>query len=113
MNQNVLLDIFFVVGTIAVIIAFVVYQIQQIKWLKHHGKRIVAMVTSIRQEMGRSRAGYPRDNYYVTAKWTNPRTGRTHTFWTWVMNSTPDYTNGSLVPVVIDPNNPNRYTMDL
>src|SRR5438552_18005966 len=113
MNQLMLLDVLLVVGTLAVIIAFIAYQIQKIAWLKHHGRRIVSMVTSIRHETGKTHTGYSRDNYYVTAKWTNPRTGRTYTFWTWVMNSSPDYTNGSLVPVMIDPNNPNRYTMDL
>ena len=97
-------------GTLALIIAFVSYQIQKIEWLKEHGRRIVATVTSIRHETGKTPAGIPRDNYYITAKWTNPRTGRTYTFWTWIMNYCPNYVQGSLVSLLIDPNDPRRYT---
>jgi len=100
-------------GTIALVIMFVVYQMYKISWLRSHGRQIVAIVTSIRHETGKTACGFSRDNYYVTATWTNPRTGRTHTFWTWVMNYRPEYRQGSLVPVLIDPNNPERYTLDL
>jgi len=113
MYQPVFFDVLLVAGTLACTIVFIIYQIQKIEWLKRHGRRIVAAVTSIRHETGKSPAGFSRDNYYVTAKWTNPQTGRTYTFWTWIMNHCPDYTQGSLVPVLIDPNNPNRFTMDL
>jgi hypothetical protein len=113
MNQPVFLDMLLVVATLALATAFIIYQIQKTEWLKQHGRRIVATVTSIRHETGKTPAGFSRDNYYVTAKWTNPRTGRTYTFWTWIMNRSPEYTQGSLVSVLIDPNDPKRYTMDL
>ncbi len=100
-------------GTMGLIILLVVYQIYRIRELRYHGKRIIAMVTSIQHETGKTAAGFSRDNYYVTATWTNPRTGRTYTFWTWIMNSRPSYTKGSLVPVLIDPKNPKRYTLAL
>ncbi|MHB8600772.1 MAG: DUF3592 domain-containing protein [Ktedonobacteraceae bacterium] len=99
-------------GTMGLIILLVVYQIYRSRELRYHGKRIIAMVTSIRHETGKTEAGFSRDNYYITAKWTNPRTGQTYTFWTWIMNSRPSYTKGSLVPVLIDPKNPKRYTLD-
>jgi hypothetical protein len=113
MNHPVFVDILLIVGILALTMAFIIYQIRTNKWLQCHGRRIVAMVTSIRHETGKTPAGFLRDNYYVTAKWTNPRTGRTYTFWTWIMNRCPDYTKGSLVPVLIDPNDPKRYIMDL
>jgi hypothetical protein len=100
-------------GTIALMIAFVAYQIYKIRWLRYRGSQITAKVTSIRQETGKTAWGFSRDTYSVTTTWTNPRTGRTHTFWTWVMNSRPVYTKGSLVPVLIDPNHPERYALDL
>jgi hypothetical protein len=100
-------------GAMALMIAFVLYQIYTFSSLRSHGKQIIALVTSIRHETGKTAWGISRDNYYVTAKWTNPRTGRTHTFWTWIINSRPGFANGSLVPVLIDPNNPERYTLDL
>jgi uncharacterized protein DUF3592 len=112
MNQPIFVDLLLVIGTLALVIRFVTYQMEKMEWLKRHGRRIVATVTSIRHETGKTPTGFARDNYYVTATWTHPRTGRTYTFWTWIMNRCPAYTKGSLVPVVIDPNNPRRYIMD-
>ena len=111
--QPLLLDTLLAVGTVALMISLVVYQIYKIRWLPRRGKQITAVVTSIRHETGKTAWGFSRDNYYVTATWTNPRTGRTYAFWTWVMNSRPKYSKGSLVPVMIDPNNPNRYALDI
>jgi hypothetical protein len=113
MMQPLLLDTLFALGTMALMISLVVYQIYKIRWLTGHGRQIIAMVTSIRHETGKTAWGFSRDNYYVTATWTNPRTGRTYTFWTWIMNSSPAYRKGSLVPVLIDPNNPKRYALNL
>lgn len=111
--QPLLLDPLLALSTVALMISLVVYQNYKMTWLRHHGRQIIAMVTSIQYEMGKTAWGFSRDNYYVTATWTNPRTGRTYTFWTWIMNSSPTYTKGSLVPVLIDPNNPKRYALDL
>ena len=113
MDQFVFLDTLLIVGTLALAIAFIMHQIRTNEWLQHHGRRIVATVTSIRHETGKTSAGFSRDNYYITAKWTHPQTGKTYTFWTWIMNRCPDYTKGSLVSVLIDPNNPRRYAMDV
>jgi len=113
MDRTILIAILLITGTLVLTFAFVIYQIQRIDWLRHHGKRIIAMVTSIRHETGKTSSGFSRDNYYVTATWTNPWTGKTYAFWTWVMNHQPEYTEGSLVPVLVDPANPKRYILDL
>jgi hypothetical protein len=113
MMQPLLLDTLLALGTIALMISLVVYQIHKISWLPQHGKQITAVITSIRHETGKSAWGILRDNYYVTASWTNPRTGRTYTFWTWIMNARPMYAIGSLIRVLIDPNNPKHYALDL
>jgi hypothetical protein len=105
-------DILLAAGTLVLIVAFITYQVQRIERLKQHGRRIIATITSIRHETGKS-FGLTRDNYYVTAKWTNPRTGRSYTFWTWIINSCLSYRQGDLVPVLIDPNHPERYAMVL
>ncbi|HKF37513.1 MAG TPA: DUF3592 domain-containing protein [Ktedonobacteraceae bacterium] len=107
-----LADILLVTGTLVLIVAFITYQILKIEQLKQHGRRIIATITSIRYEPGKS-FGLTRDNYYVTAKWTNPRTGSSYTFWTWIVNARLNYRQGDLVPVLIDPNHPQRYTMVL
>jgi hypothetical protein len=113
MIHPILLDTLLVLATLALISAFVVYQVYQFRWLTSHGRQISAMVISIRHETGKTAWGLSHDTYYLTARWTNPRTGRTYTFWTWIMNSNPAYMKGSLVPVLIDPKNPNRFALDL
>lgn len=113
MDHALLLDIFLIVCTLALIVAFVLHQIRTLSWLKRHGRRIVATVISIRHETGKARAGSVHEHYYVTARWTNPLTGRTYTFWTWIMDSCPGYTQGSLVSILVDPSNPKRYIMEL
>ena len=89
MIHPLLLDTLLGLATLALISAFVVYQIYQFRWFTSHGKQISAMVTSIRHETCKTAWGSSRDNYYLTATWTNPRTGRTYTFWTWIMYSNP------------------------
>jgi len=113
MRDSLLLDTLLVLATLVLISAFVAYQVYQFRWLTFHGRQISAMVTSIRQETGKTAWGFSRDHYYLTATWTNPRTGRTYTFWTWIMNSKPAYAKGSLVPVLIDPKNPKCFALNL
>jgi hypothetical protein len=113
MDQYLFLGLFLVGSILLLFVAFVLYQLRTLVWLKRHGRRIVATITSIRRETGKTSFGPPRDNYAVTAQWTNPRTGRTYTFWTWIMEGRPAYTQGSLVSILIDPGNPKRYIMEL
>ncbi len=108
-----MIQLLLALGLVILVVSLVGYQLYQMRWLAHHGKKIVAVVTSIRYETGKSSWGIARENYYITAAWTNPRTGQRYTFWTWVMNSCPSYTKGSLIPVVIDPCNPDCYTLNL
>ena len=108
-----MIQILFVVGTLTLMCAFVVYQVSQVRWLTSHGRQISAVVTLILHETSKAARGTTRDHYYLTATWTDPRTGRTYTYWTWVMNSRPSYTKDSLVPVLIDPNNPKRFALSL
>ena len=63
MNQIIFLDIFLVISVLVLMIAFITYHIQRINWLRHHGRCVVAMVTSICHETGKTGAGFLRDNY--------------------------------------------------
>lgn len=108
-----MIQLLLIAATMVLMIALVFYQVHKITWLRGHGKRITAVVTSIRHETGKTSWGFKRDNYYITAKWTNPRTGQTYSFWTWSINSCPAFVKGSLIPVLIDPNHPQRFALDL
>lgn len=113
MDQYLFLGLFLIGSTLVLFVAFVLYQLRTLVWLKRHGRRVVATITSIRRETGKASFGSSHENYAVTAQWTNPCTGRTYTFWTWIIDRCPSYTRGSLVSILIDPGNPNRYIMEL
>ena len=113
MYSTAYLDMLLVLGIVVLAIAFIAYQVREIGWLRQHGKLVTAAVTAVRHETGTTSTGFVRDNYYVTATWTSPQTGKTYTFWTWIINSCPGYMKGSLVPVRIDPGNPRRYTIEV
>jgi hypothetical protein len=112
MDTIELLDMMLVITTLALLIGFVLYQIHHIDWLKHHGRRIAALVTSIRHETGKTYAGFSHENYYVTATWADPRTGKTYTFWTWFIDTCPVIGTGNLIPILINPRHPEQYVME-
>ena len=114
MNQDIfILDFVLAFGTVALILGLVVYHAQKSDWVAHRGRRIIATITSIKRESGRSHLGWKHDNYYVTAKWTSPQTGKTYTFLTWSLDERPPYKTGNLIPVLIDPHNPKQYVMEV
>jgi hypothetical protein len=116
---------------------------QEIRWLKQHGTRVNATVLRIeeRQELQMERtrdiwlwsdtnhkwerhAGtmdrepqwqetWPT-RYYVLAEWRHPQTQETYTAESARLYVRPkQYTPGSVVSVVVDPQDPTRYYMDL
>ena len=108
-----LLDGLLSLGTVALFVSFIVTQAQRIKRLREHGQRIIALVTRVRHETGKSRLGFACDNYYLTARWTDPRSGKTTIFDTWTKDRPPTYREGDLVPVLIDPCHPERYEVEM
>ncbi len=114
MNHSILiLDLVLACATMALIVGFVVYQARNNDWIAHHGRRIIATITSIQQKSGRTRLGWKHDNYYITAQWTSPQTGKTYTFLTWMLDERPRYQTGNLIPVLINPHNPRQYVMEI
>ena len=85
--------------------------------LQHQGKRVIAIVTNVQQEREeRGPAEFPLINYcyYIEAQWTDPQTGNTYLFKSRRLASSPkEYSRGRFVQVLMDPNNPTRYTMEL
>jgi hypothetical protein len=114
MDQTVfILDFVLAFSTVALIVGFVVYQARKSDWVAHHGRRIIATITSIQQKSGRTRLGWQHDNYYITAQWTSLQTGKTYTFLTWALDERPCYQTGNLIPVMINPHNPRQYVMEI
>jgi hypothetical protein len=85
-------------------------------FLQKKGKRVVAIVTSIRQDVEeRGPAEYPHINYcyYIEAEWTDSYTGETYRFRSKRLNSRPIEEPGAFLSVIIDVENPKNYEMDL
>jgi len=86
------------------------------KYLSRQGKRVVAIITAIRQEVEeRGPAQYSRINYcyYIEAEWTNIHTGITYTFISKRLNSKPREVPGEVLSVLVDPERPSNYYMEL
>ena len=74
------------------------------RWLKQHGTRIIARVTDSIFSAGGGTAKV------IIAEWTDPRTHTTYQFRSYVPLSV-NVKLGESVDVLIDPDNPERYTV--
>ncbi len=86
------------------------------KYLYHKGKRVVAIITAIRQEVEeRGPPQFSRINYcyYIEAEWTDIHTGITYRFRSERLNSRPREGPGEVLSVLVDPENPAHYYMEL
>lgn len=72
MDSTLLLDALLAACTVVLIILWVLYQCYTFSWLGKHGKPVTALVTQV----GSAKVGHT----FVTAKWTDLRTGRAYTF---------------------------------
>jgi len=111
-----------ILGTCFLVIVAGVYLVRLLRWekirkLQHQGKRVLAIVTSVQLECEeRGPAEFPLLNYcyYIEAEWTDPQTGNTYLFKSNRLASSPkEYSPGRFVQVLMDPNRPTRYVMEL
>ena len=93
-----------VVAILAVGIGLFTRAMIKIRWLKQHGMRVIARVTDSVFGMGVG------PGKVVVAEWTDPRTDTTYHFRSYVP-TTVHVKLGESVDVLIDPNNPRRYTV--
>ncbi len=113
MDRSILVDLLVISALIGLIIAVISYMGWEFNKLHHHGRRIIATITDIRYGMGNSDTPFSQSHPYVTAKWTDPNTGRSYTFWQLATENKPFYKVGNLVPILIDPKHPTFYEMQI
>jgi hypothetical protein len=113
MDKILLIDVLLVAVTLALFMAVLSYVGWEFNRLHHHGRRIIATITDISYGIGNSTSRFSRDHPYVTARWIDPGTGRSYTFWQLAAENKPFYKIGNLVPVLIDPNHPKYYAMEI
>jgi hypothetical protein len=93
-----------VIAIIGVGIGLFVRSISKTRWLKQHGTPIIARVTDSIYAAGGGTAKT------IIAEWTDPRTHTTYQFHSLVALSV-HVKLGESVDVLIDPDNPERYTI--
>lgn len=98
----------FAIATIAmiVIVGIVLFSrtISKSNWLKQHGTRVIAIVTDVVFAPGSSN---PK---MINATWTDPRTEQAYTFRS-LVPTTVRVKIGETVDVLVDPDNPERYSV--
>jgi hypothetical protein len=130
MGGSGLFTVFFVVVLALIAFGIVrgILRQQQIGELRRSGTRVAATVTNIVHERVQSVAGRPpdpttgapaapqyRDDWFVEAAWQNPATGATHQFKSERLSrhDAERYSAGSPITVLIDPNNPASYYVEI
>lgn len=113
MDRILLIQLLLLAGLFMLLIAVLSYIGWEFNRLRHHGRRIIATITDISYGIRNSNARFSQDHPYVTARWTDPATGRAYTFWQMASENKPFYKKGSLVPILIDPKHPRFYEMQI
>jgi hypothetical protein len=93
-----------VIAIIALGIVLFARTLSKTRWLKQHGTHIIARVTDSIFAAGTGTAKI------IIAEWTDPRTNTTYQFRTYTPQSV-HVKLGESVDVLIDPDNPERYTI--
>jgi|GEM_PF-682513 len=94
-----------------------------VNWLKSKGTRIIAIVVDIEKKMGSRQVPVGPNGqiqvqtfhyYVIVTQWIDPRTQRMYTFRSNNLNRYPrKFSKGSSISVLIDPNNPSRYLVEV
>lgn len=113
MERSILLDLLIVAALLGLFIAIMSYMGWEFTRIHHHGRRIIATITGISYGIGNSASQFSQEHPYITARWTDPATGHTYTFWQMATENKPFFKIGSLVPVLIDPKHPSYYEMQI
>jgi hypothetical protein len=107
MNSSVFLiiaEIILILACLTAISLLVDYRRRDSMWLRRHGQRIEAEVTGI--EVCYTTRGR---RYCVVAKWRDPQTNQEYIFRSIAVLLCPQLSIGTVIEVLIDPENPNRY----
>jgi len=106
MDTIMLLDTLLTAGTVMLVILWILYQRHTFTWVRQHGRPVTALVTCVTS----AKLRVPGRRAFVTAQWTDPRTGRDYTFEG--LSAAFSLREGALVTVWIDPQHPQHYLMD-
>ena len=109
---SIVLFILVIVG----IISLVVKQQEYVSYLRQHGRRIGASVEQIKHWNGwaSDEDGWKYEDYYqVILAWINPQDGNKIIYKSRVRRVKPRLARGDPVIILIDPQNPAKYYMDI
>lgn len=102
---------------------------QQVDELRRSGTRVAATVTNVLHQHTQTNPGMPpnaatgmpataptyRDDWYVEAAWTDPRTGASYTFKSDRLTRADAlrYAAGQPITVLVNPNDPTQYYVEI
>jgi hypothetical protein len=92
---------------------------RELKKLRQRGTHITATVIEVKEKTEYTISmdvgpTFPYTSYALRARWTDPQTGEVHLFMSeWLGSKPAKYTRGSPISILIDPNDPGRYHMEL
>ena len=113
MGRSIIIDLLVIAALLGLLIAVLSYIGWKFNRIHRCGRRIIATITDISYGLENSDSQFAHDHPYITAKWTDPSTGHTYTFWQLAEGNKPFYRIGNLVPILIDPKHPNFYEMQI
>lgn len=114
-----LVFVFSLVLLVLVMVGFVsllVRQQEYVSYLRRHGRRVGAYVEQIKHWNGWSsdEDGWKYDDYYqIISSWINPQDGSKIIYKSRVRKVKPRLRRGDPVIILIDPQNPAKYYMDI
>ena len=83
-------------------------------WLRRHGREVRAKIIGVTQPGRRRRRRRHRLLWYISAQWLDPAGGQVHVFMSPALRFDPaPFLKGETIPVMVDPDDPTRYAMDL
>ena len=78
-------------------------QVSNSRWLSLYGTSISALITQVTRAQA-------RQTCFVTALWTDPRTGRRWMFRGWLLDR--NHQVGQLITIRLDPTSPSCHTLE-
>lgn len=103
MAPIIVLDVTLTGALLLLIVGYIGFHVSTHKWLKAYGTNISALITQVRRDNIEHRS------CQLTARWIDPRTGRSFTFTGYRLDL--GYQPGQLVGIRLDPRHPSRYIM--
>ncbi len=109
-----------ITGMVVYRIVHLIQRARLVRWLKTNGMVVIATVTNVQKQLRSEKSSLSEKiwdmvpYYAITAQWRHAKTKQVYTFKQTIRGPLPrTYVPGHSVAVLIDPNNPKHYHLEL